>query len=457
MQIKMEPRDIVAHGKIGLPNVFCKLIGPLPCTFFHPTTMDEVSSEKQYAAPDGYDTGKIHGQECYAFIVTVNSFESEKIKRISSVTTKDHDSIHAHLVHNFIGQLSSHHVISIKDPTCDEFMNAFEKFRMICKRTGTIFVYISTHVMTVTKGRNASITAKKENAYFCMKDTAWVTPEEAANTSISLTSFCDNLEYTGCNRKTVFVNYAHLPKPERSAFKTRLLYPPPDFLTRLVTMGNCVAIGSCNIGTPVSEIVKYSYKPAHLRNKVRTSVVADSGLIGFESNTRRLSFSSLRHYGVTNLLENLNSSARLLQSNATDDFSLPSHSFSLQKRERDSLDISMGASIHSEFGNRRGGHHPLINSMRSAVKLPTKKEFEKELTQKIYEDWGLRLEDYQPDEGGRAVPSFVDALQRPSPPLPQIVREKNIVEYHVTIPSDQQVYRFSSSSGRVSDSMTIHG
>ena len=80
MQIKMEPRDIVAHGKIGLPNVFCKLIGPLPCTFFHPTTMDEVSSEKQYAAPDGYDTGKIHGQLSIELTFRLLSNRKSKLK-----------------------------------------------------------------------------------------------------------------------------------------------------------------------------------------------------------------------------------------------------------------------------------------------------------------------------------------------------------------------------------------
>ena len=225
----------------------------------------DLPTPRKYIAPFDYNPGETD-DEGYALIVSVNSFISQRIKPISPATKNDVDTIETILTHNFVCKLKPEHVITLKDPTCENLMDTFSRLSNLCKTTGFLFVYISTHVMTVSKGESKGIGVKKENSYFCMKDTSWVNAKEAAATSVSLTNFCDALETIGCSRKTVCVNYAFAPKPARSFFKTRFLYPPSDFLSRLATMGNCVAIGCCNIGTPVHDIIRYTPKPYHLRN-----------------------------------------------------------------------------------------------------------------------------------------------------------------------------------------------
>lgn len=221
---------------------------------------DDIEAAKQYVAPIGYDPGTCD-DDGYALVITVNSFLSDKLTGIGHGTDSDHEAIEKLLSHNFICKLKADNIIELKDPSCDVFVSAMERLRKMCTKTSFLFVYISTHIVTIKGGDYRGIGRKRENTYFCMRDTDWSSTPEAKASAVSMTKFIKLLQSIACERKTVALHYAHSPAPPISTFKTRILYPPSDFLIRLAKLGKCVVIGSCNIGTPVSVLVKHTYDP----------------------------------------------------------------------------------------------------------------------------------------------------------------------------------------------------
>lgn len=60
--------------------------------------------------------------------------------------------------------------------------------------------------------------SKNEDCYFAFTNTIWGKPKEIAKTAMSVTKFTDILSKILCARKTLFINCAHVPKPEPTFF-----------------------------------------------------------------------------------------------------------------------------------------------------------------------------------------------------------------------------------------------
>ena len=82
--------------------------------------------------------------------------------------------------------------------------------KRVAKKSGFVFIYLCTHVVTVWGGENKRTKFdRKETGYFCMADTAWKDARTVAATSIAVSNFTQLLNDIPCERKAIAIHYAH--------------------------------------------------------------------------------------------------------------------------------------------------------------------------------------------------------------------------------------------------------
>lgn len=207
---------------------------------------------RTFACPNNYDPGPSDGLG-YALLVTVSSFTNPKMKPLPKVVDADHGMLEHVLSHDFICKFRGENVITLRNPSKQSFIESLMRLKQMCKIKSFLFVYICTHVVTIKSKAH-----KDENCFFCFKDTIWNDSESAARTSLPLIEL-SKLINAICSEKKVFaLNIAHTRPIEKSIFKSRYMYPPPDSLTRLADLCKCCVLGSCNIGTAFQDMQDHS-------------------------------------------------------------------------------------------------------------------------------------------------------------------------------------------------------
>jgi hypothetical protein len=216
---------------------------------------DDLPSPRKLEAPADYNPGEENKEiEGYALVVTVTEFNSDKLQTVPHAALSDHILIEDVLTHDFICKIPPENATFVTNPTTTDFKQAIDRFRRVCSKKSFFVLYLTTNVVTVLKGEKKN---KKETCYFAMKNTDWTNPVTAANTSISMTNFSMWINGIASKKKTMFMNITHAERQKDTFFaRPRLVYPPPDFYSRLVNECNCSLIASCTIGSLMDETVR---------------------------------------------------------------------------------------------------------------------------------------------------------------------------------------------------------
>jgi hypothetical protein len=210
----------------------------------------DLKTPRSFTAPDDYRPG-FEDVEGYALLVTCTKFSSTRIEDMSKHCDADHGLLEHYLSHEYICKLPAENVIPLLNPTMHMFKDALDRLRRMCKKRSYLFIYLSTHILTIHSKEKEF---KGEDCFICFKDTVWKNSTLAAQTSMPWSAFAASLNSILAEEKVVTVNFCHNKAPQKSIFKSRYLYPPPDCLTRLADMANCAVIGSCNFGSQISSM-----------------------------------------------------------------------------------------------------------------------------------------------------------------------------------------------------------
>ena len=209
---------------------------------------DDLKTPRIFTAPEDYRSG-FEDSEGYALLVTVNKFSSTRIDDFTKHTDADHGLLEHYLSHEFVCKFPVENVIPLVNPTLRMFKDALDRLRRMCKKKSYLFVYVSTHVLTI----NSKIKEfKGEDCFLCFRDTIWKNSDQAAQTAMPWSVFAQSLNDILAEKKVVAINMCHNKAPQKSIFKSRYLYPPPNCLPRLADMANCAVIGSCSFGCQIS-------------------------------------------------------------------------------------------------------------------------------------------------------------------------------------------------------------
>lgn len=221
--------------------------------FFYNTggfpTPPELNASANYS-PGTENTGR-----GYALLITNTQYALGEWTPVPIELETDHDHLYNVLTHEYIGRLRPENVISLKNPTCTEVVDAFKQARKLCRNNGFLFIYIASHIVTVINKEKKEF--KDEDAYFAFRDTTWGKAMEIIESSIALKNFATMINSIKCKTKTMCINYALTPYVPSVAYSAKTMYPPANFHRRLVDLCNCPVIGSCAIGENITEYMKY--------------------------------------------------------------------------------------------------------------------------------------------------------------------------------------------------------
>lgn len=272
---------------------------------------DDLPTPKKLNAPPDYDPGtNMDDSDGAALVVCVNKFKHEKMSGLGGGVSADHMGITDLLCHEYIGKLRMENVISVKNPTCTQFIDAFERLRKVARKDSFVFIYICTHIVTVKngeRGNNSRVSknkssskmsgkasgkisskasakgrargkallgansknsaalppltvgfnTKKEDTYFCMEDTVWKDAKGVAASSIALFKLVNMIKRLPCQKRTIALNYAHGKMQKKTFFgNSKLQYPPENFLFRLSESTNSAVMGSCAIGFKLKTVIQ---------------------------------------------------------------------------------------------------------------------------------------------------------------------------------------------------------
>ena len=220
----------------------------------------DLDPPKQLKAPEDYDVGYMEGMpEGWFLGVFCSTFPRSggRFKDMDPKLMKEKEALAELMPHDFVCRLKPENVTMLEDPRSGEVLDTLERLGRIVTKKGFFVLYICTHVLTVVKGEPK--TNPGETAYFATKETVWGTPEEIASSSVSLSALCKKLSSLPCRRKTVIINYAHVPEPKKTLFAAnRMVYPPSDLLTRLADKANCAVIASCVAGVSMTDALQHT-------------------------------------------------------------------------------------------------------------------------------------------------------------------------------------------------------
>jgi hypothetical protein len=218
-----------------------------------------LPSPRDLDAPLSYNPGNELNNDGCALVITNVIFPLGKwaSSQLPSELEHDHDQIVDLLTHEYIGRMRNENVLSLKNPTSEDVKDAFKQLRKLCRSNGFAFIYITTHIITISKSDKEN---KKENCYFAFKNSLWdpMKNTELVESTISLTDLSKLINKVSCKFKTIFLNYAHHSPPRKVLIpSSKLLYPPSNCLQRLSDLTTCPVIGCCSLGFNLREYLKY--------------------------------------------------------------------------------------------------------------------------------------------------------------------------------------------------------
>jgi hypothetical protein len=157
---------------------------------FKPTILgrEDLATPRVLEAPSDYDPGyDASHKNGHAVIITVNSFVyNDYIPDIPENTTKEHETLHEILSHDFICKFPPERCTSLLNPTCAQFIALFKYLRNVCKSNDYLIIYICSHIVTAYKGEKGGGGNRDENGYLLMCESEWTNPQKVAETSISI-------------------------------------------------------------------------------------------------------------------------------------------------------------------------------------------------------------------------------------------------------------------------------
>jgi hypothetical protein len=227
---------------------------------------ETLPSPRDLEAPIDYNPGNELNSDGCAIIITNIIFPLGKwIAQAPPELENDHEQIVELLNHEFIGRMRPENVLSLKNPSCEDVRSAFRRLRQVSRSNGFVFIYIATHIITITKSDPEN---KKENAYFAFKNSEWTKNTELVESCISFTDMSKLINKIPCKDKTILLNYAHHSPPRKVLFPaSKLLYLPSNCLQRLSDLCKAPVIGSCAFGFNIREYMKYhpgvQFDPEH--------------------------------------------------------------------------------------------------------------------------------------------------------------------------------------------------
>jgi hypothetical protein len=167
------------------------------------------------------------------------------------ITDDDFDAMSYVLAHDFICKYRSENIILLQNCSTLEFLDALKSLRTRCSSKSSLVIFITTHVFTISKPGKEY---KNEDTFMAFGNSVWGSPVDTAETCIPLNQFIAYANQIISKQKTIILNCAHLPKPPSALFKSpKTLYPPGILYSRLALECNCAVVGSCAIGTTLSD------------------------------------------------------------------------------------------------------------------------------------------------------------------------------------------------------------
>eukprot|EP00596_Hydrurales_sp_CCMP1899_P003429 CAMPEP_0119043238 /NCGR_PEP_ID=MMETSP1177-20130426/19666_1 /TAXON_ID=2985 /ORGANISM="Ochromonas sp, Strain CCMP1899" /LENGTH=893 /DNA_ID=CAMNT_0007010929 /DNA_START=292 /DNA_END=2970 /DNA_ORIENTATION=- len=231
---------------------------------------EDLTSPRILEAPDDYDPGydDVH-KNGFALIITVNSFVyNDKIPDLPVETSVEHEMLKEILSHDYVCKFLPDRVLDLINPTCAQFLAAFQHLQKVCTSSDYLLVYICTHIITAYKGEKN----RNENGYFLMHESKWKSSKDVASSSISISLLISLLNKILSKEKTILLNCAHIEKTPSNIFGSKILYPPSNCFERISDMANCAVIGNCSIGSLVTDIINHTALP--IKHDTNTTTIS---------------------------------------------------------------------------------------------------------------------------------------------------------------------------------------
>ena len=219
--------------------------------------MDDLPDPREFDAPEGYDAmDEENAASGFAIVLVNNEFPSShgKFPNLPASTVSEFLALEDVLTNDFICKFPAENTYFMRNAKCFEFKDMLDRLKSTIKKKNFLVLYICTHVITVVGGEKQN---PHETAYLCMNDSIFTKPEDIVKTCVSLTELSILMNKLACKKKTVIMNYAHVPPPEKSFFApVKVMYPPKDFLSRMANMMDCAVLASCISGCSMSDALK---------------------------------------------------------------------------------------------------------------------------------------------------------------------------------------------------------
>ena len=218
---------------------------------------EDLPDPPVYFAPKGYMASESAVRQ-FAAVIACNAFSDPKLPNITEAVMKDHEELHATLVHPYLCKYKDEDCVFMRNPTMSGAKGNLEGLKDIVKKAwkleetfapkgtkyeshGLLLIYVATHVVNITRGPNAG-------SYLCFADSNLSSPEAIKKTTITVKNFCKIISKVNCKEKVVFLDIAHGEKPKGGAFSTMQVYPPTDIYREVAKQCDARVIGSCKLG-----------------------------------------------------------------------------------------------------------------------------------------------------------------------------------------------------------------
>jgi len=219
--------------------------------------MSDLPDPRDFQAPEGYDAQDDDSPVGFALVVVNDEFPSSggRLAKLSPVCIEEYNELEDLFTHEFICKYQTENTYFLRNCTCQELQDTFERLKRNAKKKNFFILYLCTHVLTVIGG---DIKQPAETAYFAMRESVFTKPENITKTCVSLTQLTAMINKLPCKRKTILVNYAHVPLPPPTFFApVKSIYPPANFLSRLCEMTDSAVIASCATGFSMSDALRH--------------------------------------------------------------------------------------------------------------------------------------------------------------------------------------------------------
>ena len=223
---------------------------------------EDIPVHRVFTAPPDYVPRTRRGGEGFAMMITVTQFQHAKIPPLADCLLEDHRALADALTHDFYGRISPQNLLSLVNPRRSEMLHAFELMARMTRNKADTFlvIYFCTHVVKVIGGDSDKREGPREkDCFFLLHDSVWRSPAATAASALSLVDLSELMNECKVDHKTILLNFAHLPHPRKTLLGSgKAFYPPQDCLNRLCEMAKAAVVGSCCIGTSLTDSLRCS-------------------------------------------------------------------------------------------------------------------------------------------------------------------------------------------------------